>query len=61
MPWTADDAERHKKGLTREQKRKWARVANAALKEYADEGRAIRVANAAVSSRNSSTAPRRVR
>jgi len=54
MPWTVDDVDRHKKGLTDAQKEKWVRVANAALaaceaKGDDDcEGRAIRIANAAV-------------
>ncbi len=46
MPWTAKDADKHKKGLTANQKAGWARIANAALKEYGDEGKAIRVSNA---------------
>jgi uncharacterized protein YdaT len=50
MPWTAKDARSHtKKADTPKKKHQWAKVANAALKEYGgDEGRAVRVANAAV-------------
>lgn len=49
MPWTARDAVKHtKKANTPAKKKKWAKVANAALKQYDDEGRAIRVANAAM-------------
>lgn len=48
MPWTSADVDRHKKGLSPEQKKKWAKIANNALLHYKDEGRAIRVANAAV-------------
>lgn len=47
MPWTAADADKHIKGLSANQKKGWAKIANAALKEYnGDEGRAIRTANA---------------
>lgn len=53
MPWTKEDATRHKKGLTPEQSRKWAKIANAVLrgcmKDVGDqkkcEAMAIRVAN----------------
>ena len=49
MPWTADDATAHtKKATSPEEKEKWAKIANSVLEETADEGRAIRVANAAV-------------
>lgn len=46
MPWTAADAKKHKKGLNSTQAKAWAEIANNALKEYGDEGRAIRTANA---------------
>lgn len=51
MPWTAADASKHKKGLSKKQQAQWAKVANALLKRFqkegdADaEGRAIRIAN----------------
>lgn len=45
MPWRARDAKKHIKGLTGDQNNAWASIANAALKEYGDEGRAIRTAN----------------
>jgi Putative phage serine protease XkdF len=54
MPWTARDADSHKKGLSPKQKRQWAAVANDALKRCQDagesdcDGRAIRQANSAV-------------
>lgn len=54
MPWTAADADRHKKGLTEKQKKRWAAVANAVLrkckKDSGDdcEGKAIRIASARV-------------
>ena len=38
MPWTAQDAERHKKGLSAKQKRQWAKVANSALQTCLDDG-----------------------
>ena len=45
MPWRARDARRHKDGLNDAQAQAWASIANAALREYGDEGRAIRTAN----------------
>jgi len=53
MPWTKDDVDRHKKGLTDKQKETWVKVANAALKRCLGEdrsqddceGSAIRQAN----------------
>ena len=54
MPWSAEDADRHNGGLSDEQKRQWAAVANAALAKCEKEGgkdcegSAIRQANAAV-------------
>jgi hypothetical protein len=58
MPWTAADADAHKKGLSPKQKRQWAHVANSALaaclkrggKQADCEGSAIRQANSAVGS-----------
>ena len=53
MPWTADDATAHtKKATSPEEKEKWAKIANSVLEETGDEGRAIRVANAAVKDDN---------
>lgn len=54
MPWTVDDVDKHKKGLSNAQKKQWVKVANATLaaceaKGNDDcEGKAIRIANAAV-------------
>lgn len=51
MPWTVADVDKHKKGLTPAQKKKWVSIANGTLKQcQADggsdcEGKAIRVAN----------------
>jgi hypothetical protein len=46
MPWNSRDASKHNKGLSDHQKRVWAAVANSAKKRGADEGSAIRQANA---------------
>jgi len=48
MPWTAEDVERHHKGLSDAEKRLWLAVANQQLAEHGDERRAIREANAVV-------------
>jgi len=51
MPWTVKDVDRHKKGLTATQKKKWVKIANATLKDCLSkggkdcDGKAIRVAN----------------
>jgi len=53
MPWTVKDVDRHKKGLTPEQKKKWVKVANGILRDCTKqggstsscEGKAIRIAN----------------
>jgi hypothetical protein len=51
MPWTASDAKRFKKGLTSSQAKKWAEIANGALRSCQArggsdcEGSAIRIAN----------------
>ena len=64
MPWKTEDVERHKKGLSDKDKRQWVATANSALKAcLADdgdtekcEGRAIRIANAAVAEADKPTA-----
>jgi hypothetical protein len=48
MPWNIEDVERHHKGLSDVDKRKWVAVANKQLAALGDEGRAIREANAVV-------------
>jgi Putative phage serine protease XkdF len=54
MPWQASDAKRHKAGLTPAQAKTWAKVANDTLSRCQDagesdcDGKAIRIANAAV-------------
>lgn len=48
-PWTSRDAKRHNKHAnTPAKKHKFAAVSNKVLAESGDEGKAIRVANAAV-------------
>jgi len=64
MPWTAKDVERHKKGLSDKDKAQWVATANSVLKTcLADggeldecDGRAIRIANAAVAEADKPTA-----
>jgi len=64
VPWKTEDVERHKKGLSDKDKRQWVATANSALKAcLADdgdtekcEGRAIRIANAAVAEADKPTA-----
>jgi deoxyxylulose-5-phosphate synthase len=53
MPWSPSDgpARHTKKANTPKKKRQWSKVANNVLERTADEGRAVRAANAAVSSR----------
>ena len=49
MPWNPSDAERHtKKANTPAKKKQFSAVANKVLEDTGDEGRAIRIANAAV-------------
>jgi len=49
-PWSPKDAPRfsEKTAKSDELQRVWSEAANSALKQYRDEGRAIRVANSAV-------------
>jgi len=46
MPWTVEDVDRFKKGLTKTQKKRWVKIANAVLRRTGDDGQAIRIANA---------------
>lgn len=54
MPWTAQDASKHKANLTDSEKSKWASIANAVLKDCEKsngtdcEGKAIRIANSKI-------------
>jgi len=54
MPWAAGQVSKHKKGLSPQQAKKWAKIANNVLRECQEsggsdcEGKAIRVANSAV-------------
>jgi len=51
LPWIVKDVDRHKKGLTPTQKKKWVNIANGILKDCQKkggkdcEGKAIRIAN----------------
>lgn len=52
MPWTSRSARSHtKKAKSAGAKRQWSKVANKLLKSGASEGKAIRIANAAVKNR----------
>ena len=50
MPWTPSDGpSRHtKKAKTAPEKKQWSDIANKVLGQSGDEGKAIRIANAAV-------------
>lgn len=62
MPWTWKDAKKHRKGLSKEQAQKWAKVANSVRKQCLEDGgkesvcdkKAIKVANSKVSSNQKS-------
>ncbi len=52
MPWTSKDAKRHThKAKSPAAKKQWSKVADKVLKESGDEGKAVRIANAAVKKR----------
>lgn len=61
MPWKPEDADRHKKGLTNDEKKRWASTANAVRKRCLDDGgsertcdaRAIRIANSSAAKHDS--------
>jgi len=56
MPWTAEQAQGHNKAAdTADKQHQWSTVANAVLAKSGDDGKAIRIANAAVD-RHPSTA-----
>ena len=49
MPWSMRDALKHTgKAKSEKKKKQWAATANAVLKSSGDEGKAVRIANAAV-------------
>jgi uncharacterized protein YdaT len=62
IPWTKDDAPKHKKGLTEAEKKKWAEIANSVLsdckknggKQKDCEAKAIRIANSKVGGKSNS-------
>lgn len=52
MPWKPADATRKtKKASSPATKRQWAATANRVLEQSGDEGKAVRIANAAVAKR----------
>lgn len=52
MPWDPKDATRHsRKAKSGAAKRQWSTTANAVLAKSGDEGKAVRIANAAVKKR----------
>lgn len=59
MPWSPNDADRFKKGLSDKQKRQWAAIANAALQRGSDESSAIRQASGSLRSGALESAARR--
>lgn len=49
MPWSPHDSfQKTKKANTPKKKKQWASTANAVLEDSGDEGKAVRIANAAV-------------
>lgn len=59
MPWTMESAGRHtRKATTAATKKQWADTANAVLAKTGDEGKAIRIANAAVKKHPSKKNPK---
>jgi len=49
MPWTMKSATKHTaKATTPAKKKQWSSTANAVLEKTGDEGKAVRIANAAV-------------
>jgi uncharacterized protein YdaT len=59
MPWSPNDADRFKKGLSDKQKRQWAAIANAALQRGSGESSAIRQASGSLRSGAVESAARR--
>ncbi len=52
MPWTSKDAMKHTKSAkSPAAKKQWAKTADSVLAQSGDEGKAIRIANAAVKKR----------
>lgn len=62
MPWTAKDAHRFKKGLTPDQAKKWAKIANAVLEScMADRGDREACERIAIATASSRVGRRRTR
>lgn len=52
MPWSSSDSfQKTKKANTKAKKKQWVETANAVLSDSGDEGKAVRIANAAVAKR----------
>lgn len=59
MPWEMSSAMGHtKKASTPAKKKQWASTANAVLEKSGDEGKAVRIANAAVKKHPSKKKPK---
>jgi hypothetical protein len=64
MPWTVDDVDKHKKGLSDKQKKQWVRIANAVLAKCMKDGgsdedcapKAIKQANSVLNANSNSYA-----
>jgi len=39
MPWNTDDVEKHKKGLTAKEKKRWVAIANSVREKCLEEGK----------------------
>lgn len=67
MPWKVKDVDKHKKGLTPSQKKKWVSIANKVLRECLDgggskkscEAKAIRVANSKFTEEGGDSMPKK--
>jgi len=60
MPWSMESAGKHtKKAGTPATKKQWASTANAVLEKSGDEGKAIKIANAAVKKHPSTNKPKK--
>ncbi len=51
MPWSPEEASKHKKGLGKKGSKQWSSIANSVLQRTGDEGQAIRIASGALKRR----------
>lgn len=49
MPWQVGDVSKHNKKLSESKKKQWVAVANSVLGKTGNEGKAVKIANGAVS------------